>query len=57
MIAVDVTGIRCRVGDTVTIIGTDGGVQVSAQDIAARIAGSPYELLTRLNPLIERVVV
>jgi alanine racemase len=56
MVTVDVTGITCEPGDTATLIGTDGGETITAREIAAHFGGSPYELITRLNPLIERVV-
>jgi alanine racemase len=58
LITVDVTGIPCRVGDTVTLIGSDGKDNVSALEFAARMpATHHYEVLTRLNPLMERRVV
>lgn len=54
--AIDVTGIRCRIGDTVTVIGRSGSQELRALEIA-RIAGTThYEFLTRLNPLIEKIV-
>ncbi|MEK7195268.1 MAG: alanine racemase C-terminal domain-containing protein, partial [Patescibacteria group bacterium] len=57
LLAVDVGGVRCRPGDIATIIGRDGKEEILASD-AARDAGTiHYELLTRLNPLIERVLV
>ncbi|OGZ00414.1 MAG: alanine racemase [Candidatus Liptonbacteria bacterium RIFCSPLOWO2_01_FULL_52_25] len=48
---------RRRPGDTVTLIGGDGGEVLLAADVAARAGTIHYELLTRLNPLIERIVV
>jgi alanine racemase len=57
MIIVDVTGIPCRVGDTVTLIGRDGGEEIKAGELAARIDTTAYEVLTRINPLIKKIVV
>ncbi|MDO8523776.1 MAG: alanine racemase, partial [bacterium] len=55
MVSVDVTGIRgARPGDTVTLIGKDGKERLCAEDIARRMDASPYELVTRINPLIKR---
>jgi len=56
MIIVDVTGIPCRVGDTVTLIGRDGREEIKAGELAARIDTTAYEILTRINPLIKKIV-
>jgi alanine racemase len=54
---VDVTDIACKVGDAVTLIGADGKDMIPAWEFAARIpATHHYEVLTRLNPLMERRV-
>ena len=58
MIVIDVTDIpRVRVGDEITIIGIQGKETISAEDISRMISTSPYEFLTRINPLIKRIVV
>ncbi len=44
-------------GDVATLIGRDGSAVISADEVAARAGTTAYELLTRLNPLMERVVV
>ena len=48
-----------RPGDIVTLIGRAGRVEISAEEQAARTGGATmnYELLTRLNPLMERVII
>jgi len=56
LIAVDATKIPIRVGDRATMIGRDGGDMVSARDMAQKIETSHYEIITRLNPLMERVI-
>ncbi len=55
MISVDATGIAgVKPGNTVTLIGRDGKDELTAEDIAASMHASSYELITRLNPLIKR---
>ncbi len=57
MIVIDVTGMKVKRGDKVTLIGNQGSAEMSAYEVARRAGGaSYYELLTRINPLIERVV-
>lgn len=57
LVAIDVGGIRCRPGDVVTLIGEDHGAKILAADMAGKAGTIHYEFLTRLNPLIERVLV
>lgn len=56
MIAVDVTGAQCKAGDKVTLIGADAKEMLTAREMAGRVSTTPYEIITRLNPLIERVI-
>lgn len=54
---VDITNIpSVRAGNEVTVIGCSGRVCVSAETLAEQIGTIPYEVLTRLNPLILRCV-
>lgn len=56
MAVCDVTDIRdVRIEDIVTLIGRDGTEVITAEDISRLTATSPYEVLTRINPLIERI--
>ena len=57
MIAVDATGANCRFGDIVTLIGRNGDDEITAGEIARLCDTSHYETVTRLNPLMERVVI
>jgi len=58
MIIVDVTRISgIRVGDIVTLIGRDGKERVSAEELATLAQTTAYEILTRLNPKMEHVLV
>ncbi|MDD4931242.1 MAG: alanine racemase [Candidatus Colwellbacteria bacterium] len=50
MVVVDVTGIPVKFGDEVSVI-------YDAADAARRFGGSHYELVTRINPSIKRVIV
>ncbi len=55
MIVVDVTGIACRFGDVATLIGRDSRDEITAQEFAFTAGASYYEIITRINPLIERI--
>ncbi len=55
MIVIDLTEIKgARVGDVVTVLGRDGKEEIAVYEIARRAGVSHYELLTRLNPLIQK---
>jgi len=49
----DVTGIPCKVGDTVTIFGADPTIS----ELAERLGTIPYEILTSVPRRIERIIV
>ena len=53
MTMVDVTGVECKVGDTVTIFGEDPTVS----EIAGILGTIPYEIMTSVPRRIERVIV
>lgn len=55
---VDITNIPdvCA-GDEVVLLGKQGKAELSAEDMAARIGTINYEITTRINPLIPRVVI
>jgi len=55
MIIIDLSQVDgARVGDVVTVIGRDGRDEITAYEVAGRAGVSHYELLTRLNPLIQK---
>jgi alanine racemase len=55
MIIIDLSQVDgARVGDVVTVIGRDGSEEITAYEVAGRAGVSHYELLTRLNPLIQK---
>ncbi|MBQ9311253.1 MAG: alanine racemase [Bacteroidales bacterium] len=53
MCMLDVTGIDCAVGDTVTIFGDDPTIG----ELAGRLGTIPYEILTSVPRRIERIIV
>jgi alanine racemase len=53
MCMLDVTGVDCEVGDTVTIFGEDPTVS----ELAAILGTIPYEIMTSVPRRIERVIV
>ncbi len=56
MIAIDVTGVGAKVGSIATIIGKDKKEEITAREVALKIGTSPYEIITRINPLIEHII-
>jgi alanine racemase len=57
LIVVDATGVKCKIGDRATIIGRQKNAEISASETASKIGTSHYEIVTRINPLIERIIV
>lgn len=55
LIVVDATDMAVEVGDEVIIIGKDRKDEINAYEAALKAGTTPYEFLTRINPLIERV--
>lgn len=55
MMMVDVTTLRCAVGDTATLIGRAGDTVLTVERVADDAGMSPYELLTGLRSRVERV--
>lgn len=54
MTMIDVTGVDCDVGDVVTLIGRDGGNELTVEAVAGAADVSPYELLTGLRARLPR---
>lgn len=48
---IDVTGVECKVGDSVEIFGNN----VNLQDLADTIQTIPYEILTSVSPRVKRI--
>jgi len=54
---VDASGIDVRPGDVATLIGRDSMETLDVSEISRTAGTTAYEFLTRLNPLIERIIV
>ena len=59
MTVIDVTDVvpAARVGDEVTLIGKQGYNQIGAEDMAKTAQTINYEIVTRINPLIQKFYV
>ncbi len=58
LMTVDVTDIpAAQPGDEVVLLGRQGAAEVKAEEMAAWLGTVHYEVTTRINPLIPRVVV
>lgn len=53
VLTVDIGKLRARVGDEALLIGKG----VTAEELARKTGTSHYEIITRLNPLIKKIVV
>jgi len=51
----DIPGVKLE--DRVTLIGTDGKEKITADHLAALAGTISYEIVTRINPLVPRVVI
>lgn len=54
MTMIDVTTVRCEVGDVVTLIGRSGNTVLTVERVADDASISPYELLTGLRSRVDR---
>jgi alanine racemase len=54
MTKIDVTTVRCEVGDLATLIGRAGDTVLTLERVADDAGMSPYELLTGLRSRVER---
>jgi alanine racemase len=54
MTMIDVTTVRCEVGDVATLIGRAGDTVLTVERVADDAGMSPYELLTGLRARVER---
>lgn len=58
MTSIDVTDIKnIKIGDEVILLGQSDKLENSADDLAYLSDTINYEIVTRLNPLIKRVVI
>ena len=58
MMMIDVTGINgVRTGEEVVLLGRQGGETISAEELAEHIGTINYEVVTRINPLLPRILI
>lgn len=57
MTMLDVTTVRCEVGDVATLIGRAGDTVLTVERVADDAGMSPYELLTGLRSRVERLYI
>jgi alanine racemase len=58
MIMIDVTDIKnVKLEDEVALLGNKDGLKISADEIAKKIGTINYEVVSRINPLLPRVIV
>lgn len=50
-------GLDIKVGETVTLIGSDQGENISTEELADKCQTINYEMVTRINPHIKRFLV
>jgi len=55
MTMIDVTTVKCEVGDAVTLIGLSGSTVLTVERVADDASMSPYELLTGLRSRVEKI--
>ena len=55
-IVIDCGDDPVAVGDEVVLIGRQGAEEISADEWAARTGTINYEIVSRINPLIPRIV-
>ena len=55
-LAVNLGCAQAQEGDTITLIGTDRDERITAEDIAEWAGTIPYEIVTRLNSHLPRIV-
>jgi len=51
----DIPGVKLE--DEVTLLGADGRERITADDLAGLAGTISYEILSRINPLVPRIVV
>ncbi len=54
MMILDVTDAAPSLDDEVVLLGRQGDTEITAEELAEKIGTIPYEVLARINPLLER---
>ncbi|MBI5022819.1 MAG: alanine racemase [Candidatus Magasanikbacteria bacterium] len=53
---IDLTGLNAKTGDKVTLIGRQGKTEITTDDLAQKLNTINYEVVTRINPQIKRII-
>lgn len=56
MIMIDITGIGAKENDEAVLLGVSGKEKITAEDIAKKIGTINYEIVSRINPLLPRII-
>jgi alanine racemase len=56
MTMLDVTDVHAEPEDEVVLLGRQGNAEVRADELADKIGTIAYEVVSRINPLIPRIV-
>lgn len=57
MCMADVTDIKnVKIEDEVVLLGKQGREEITAEEIAGKIGTINYEVVTRINPMLKRIV-
>ena len=54
MTVLDVTDVAPRLDDEVVLIGRQGESEITADELANKAGTIAYEIVSRINPLLER---
>jgi len=56
MVMVDLGDIKAKIGDEVILVGKSGKDQITANEVAQKIGTINYEVVSRINPLLPRII-
>jgi alanine racemase len=57
LIMVDITHLKKpKIGDQAVLIGVQGENEITADEIAIKLDTINYEVVTRINPLLPRII-
>jgi alanine racemase len=56
MTVLDVTDTGAEADDEVVLLGRQGNIEIRAEELAEKIGTIPYEVISRINPLLPRIM-
>lgn len=57
MTMIDLTGQPAKAGDKITLIGRQGRKEITADEMAEKVGTINYEVVSRINPLLPRILI